>query len=115
MDDLVTMYRPTGPEERALVEASGFRRWPPRLADQPIFYPVSTHAYAAQIAQEWNVKEHGSGYVTRFQVLKSFADRYPLHQVGGRGHMEWWIPAEDLDALNQAIVGLVEVVEHFPA
>ncbi|GAB3171178.1 hypothetical protein GCM10027059_38960 [Myceligenerans halotolerans] len=34
------MWRPTGPEELALVEASGWRAWPPRLVDQPIFYVV---------------------------------------------------------------------------
>jgi hypothetical protein len=35
-----TLWRPVGPEELALVEASGRRAWPPRLPEQPIFYPV---------------------------------------------------------------------------
>lgn len=30
-DDTVTLWRPTGPEELALVEASGWCEWPPRL------------------------------------------------------------------------------------
>jgi hypothetical protein len=38
--ETVTLWRPTGPKELALVEASEWRAWPPRLADQPIFYPV---------------------------------------------------------------------------
>jgi hypothetical protein len=38
--ETVTLWRPTGPEELALVEASGWREWPPRLPGQPIFYPV---------------------------------------------------------------------------
>ena len=38
--ETVTLWRPTGPQELALVESSGWRAWPPRLADQPIFYPV---------------------------------------------------------------------------
>jgi hypothetical protein len=38
--DTTTLWRPTGPEELALVEASGWRAWPPRLPEQPIFYPV---------------------------------------------------------------------------
>ena len=53
MDDegqTVTLWRPTGPEELALVEASGWRAWPPRLPDQPIFYPVLSQDYATSIA-----------------------------------------------------------------
>ena len=46
--------------------------------------------------------------MTRFEVRKSFMDRYEIHRVGGIDHTEWWIPAEDL---NANIVGLIEVVE----
>ncbi|MCE4536334.1 hypothetical protein LXT12_03575 [Pelomonas sp. P7] len=53
MEATVVMYRPTGPEELALVQASGFKRWPPRLPDQPIFYPVTNEEYAIQIARDW--------------------------------------------------------------
>ena len=42
MSDVVTLYRPTGPTEYLLIAAAGFRRWPPRLPGQPLFYPVST-------------------------------------------------------------------------
>jgi len=105
-----TMYRPTGPEELELVKESGYRRWPPRLAEQPIFYPVTNEAYARQIAEKWNVPASGVGYVTRFEVRQEFADRYATHQVGGRDHAEWWIPAEDLPALNDNIVGVIEVI-----
>jgi hypothetical protein len=34
----LTLFRPVGPEELALIEASGWREFPPRLPDQPIFY-----------------------------------------------------------------------------
>lgn len=62
----ITLWRPTGPEELALVEASGWREWPPRLPGKPIFYPVLNEEYATMIARDWNVKHSGSGYVTRF-------------------------------------------------
>ena len=113
MEALVTLFRPIGPAELALVEASGFRRWPPRLAGQPIFYPVTNEEYAIQIARDWNVKESGSGFVTRFFVRKVFMDRYPIQTVGGRIHTEWWIPAEDLNAMNDNIVGTIEVIHEF--
>lgn len=109
-DAVVTLWRPTGPEELALVEASGWRVWPPRLPDQPIFYPVLNENYATKIARDWNVKASGIGYVTRFHVRKSFMDRYDVQQVGGRPILEYWIPAEDLDDFNANIVGKIEVV-----
>lgn len=111
----VTMYRPVGPQELTLVETSGWRKWPPRLPEQPIFYPVDNEAYAIQIARDWNVKASGSGFVTRFEVRKEFADRYPLHTVGAARHREWWIPAEELEELNANIVGLIEVIHTFGA
>ena len=111
----VTLWRPTGPKELALVEESGWRAWPPRLPDQPIFYPVLNEDYATRIARDWNVKASGAGYVTRFDVAAEFLDRYEVQQVGGRTILEYWIPAEDLDELNAHIVGRIEVVAEFRA
>ena len=111
--ETVTLWRPTGPKELALVEQSGWRAWPPRLPDQPIFYPVLNEDYAVQIARDWNVKESGAGYVTRFSVREEFISRFPVQQVGARLHTEHWIPAEDLPELNRNIVGLIEVIASF--
>jgi hypothetical protein len=112
-DDTVTLWRPTGPQELALVQASGWREWPPRLPDQPIFYPVLNEEYATMIARDWNVPASGVGYVTRFQVRRSFIDRYEVHQVGGRTILEYWIPAADLPHLNANIVGAITVVSQY--
>ena len=109
----VTLFRPTGPQELALVALSGYRRWPPRLPDQPIFYPVTTEDYAIKIARDWNVPASGAGFVTRFRVRSDFLARYEVQEAGGRAHLEYWIPAEDLDAFNAAIVGEIEVVREF--
>jgi hypothetical protein len=59
--ETVTLWRPTGPQEQALVEASGWLRWPPRRPEQPIFYPVLNEEYARMIARDWNVKHCGAG------------------------------------------------------
>ena len=115
MEPIVILYRPAGPEELALVRASGFARWPPRLPEQPIFYPVTNEQYAIDIASDWNVKASGYGCVTRFAVRKPFMDRYSVHRVGATHHAEWWIPAEDLDELNRNIVGLIEVIQEYRA
>jgi hypothetical protein len=111
--ETVRLWRPTGPEELALVEAADWQAWPPRLPEQPIFYPVLNEDYAIRIASDWNVKASGVGYVTRFDVRKSFLDRYQVHQVGGRTILEYWIPAEDLEELNANIVGTIEVTAEY--
>ena len=83
------------------------------MPDQPIFYPVTNEAYAAQIAREWNVKASGVGFVTRFLVKKNFMEKYRVEKVGGSNHTEWWIPAEELEEMNANIVGLIEVISEF--
>ena len=111
--ELVTLFRPTGPKELDWVAASGFRRWPPRLASQPIFYPVTNEAYAKEIAIKWNIPESGAGFVTKFSVRKNFMEKYQIHKAGGEDHLEWWIPAEDLEELNDNIVGLIEIIGEY--
>jgi ribA/ribD-fused uncharacterized protein len=112
-EELVTLYRPVGPKELALIRASGFREFPPRLPEQPIFYPVLNEEYARQIAQRWNVSASGAGFVTRFALRREFAARYQTQIVGTSLHQELWIPAEDLAAMNQNLVGLIEVIAEF--
>lgn len=112
-EETTVLYRPTGPRELALVRESGFKAWPPRLPDQPIFYPVTNEQYAVEIARDWNVPASGSGYVTRFRVRTAFMSRYQIHQVGASHHTEWWVPAEELEELNRNIVGVIEVVREF--
>ena len=111
--ETTTLYRPVGQKELDLIAESGFKAFPPRLPHQPIFYPVLNEEYATQIAREWNTKDESSGfvgYVTRFEVRSDFLASYEVQQVGGRIHLEYWIPAENLADFNQAIVGLIEVV-----
>lgn len=110
----VTLWRPVGPAELELIKQSGMRAFPPRLPEQPIFYPVTTEAYAITIAQDWNVPASGSGFVTCFEIAKDFLDRYEVQLAGGKAYQDYWIPAEDLDAFNAAIVGEVKVTASFP-
>jgi hypothetical protein len=111
--ETVTLYRPVGPTELALIRESGFRAFPPRLPEQTIFYPVLTEEYAIKIARDWNVKASGAGYVTRFSVRRSFLNRYEVQSAGGSQHQEYWIPAEDLAQFNVSIVGAIEVIAEF--
>ena len=111
--ETTTLYRPVGPKELALIAASGYREFPPRLPDQPIFYPVLNEEYARQIARDWNVPASGAGYVTRFAVRKDFLAPYPEQKVGASVHRELWIPSEKLAEMNKNIMGLIEVIAEY--
>jgi len=110
------LYRPVDQGELELIRASGFARFPPRLPHQPIFYPVLSEKCATQIARDWNPKDEASdfrGYVLRFRVRAEFLRHYQIHIVGNSEHQEYWIPAEDLQKLNENIVGAIEVISEF--
>jgi len=112
----ITLYRPVGQAELDLIRASGFRSFPPRLPEQPIFYPVVNEEYATQIARDWNTKDQRSGfvgYVLKFGVRENFPERYAIHTVGDTNHKEYWIPAKDLSEFNENIVGKIQIVAEF--
>ena len=115
MAETTVLFRPVGRKELELIRESGFTTFPPRLPEQPIFYPVLNEEYANQIAREWNAKhEEGRvGYVTRFYVNSEYLRRYQVQTVGASVHQEYWIPAEELDEFNKNIVGPIEVVGEY--
>ncbi|REC59065.1 ADP-ribosylation/crystallin J1 [Chryseobacterium pennae] len=110
------LYRPVGEKEMVLIMENGYKKFPPRLEWQPIFYPVLDEDYASEIAEKWNTRdEFGNylGFVTCFEVLEDVADQYPAQNVGARNHNELWVPSEELDTFNQAIIGNIEVIKVF--
>lgn len=113
--ETTTLYRPIGAKELKLIEETDFTEFPPRLPEQPIFYPVLNEAYATQIARDWNARlnEDKVGYVTRFEVANEYLQEFEVKRVGGQAHEEYWIPAEDLCRFNQNIVGRIEVIAEF--
>lgn len=111
----IFLYRPVNQQELDLIAASGWLEFPPRLPEQPIFYPVLNEEYATRIARDWNVAYYGVGYVLRFAVDADYAATFPVQNVGLREHNELWVPAEELAEFNRHIVGQIEVVSVFKA
>jgi hypothetical protein len=107
---VTTLYRPVGEKELELIRATGWRSFPPRLSEQPIFYPVLNEEYATQIAREWNTSDGGVGYVVRFSIEAEYISRFPVQTAGARIHQEHWIPAEVLEEFNSHIAGTIEIV-----
>jgi hypothetical protein len=106
-----TLFRPVNQAELDLIVKANWKKFPPRLPQQPIFYPVMNIEYARQIAVEWNVPAYKVGYVLKFDVDTDYISKYAIQNVGGKIHDELWIPSEDLDEFNNHIIGLIEVVE----
>jgi hypothetical protein len=115
MTKTTVLFRPVGAEELELIRLTNFSAFPPRLPEQPIFYPVLNEEYAVQIAREWNAKRSPGnvGYVTRFNVNSEYLSDKEIRIVGGSVHQEYWIPAEELEEFNRNIVGKIEVVAEF--
>ena len=92
------------------------RGFPPRLAQQPIFYPVVNFEYAQQIARDWNTPDKNSGFagfVTQFGVSSTYLSKFEIHTAGSAAHREYWIPAREQNSFNKAIRGRISVEEAF--
>ena len=114
MTAAVTLYRPVGLTELALIEDSGMRRFPPRMPEQPVFYPVLGREYAAEIAENWNTREpYYFGAVTTFHIDGDYASRFEPQTVGADHHQEFWVPADELPEFNAHIIGPIGVTDVF--
>jgi len=107
------LYRPVGKAEYDLILQSDFTAYPPRLPEQPIFYPVLNEKYAREIAEKWNRRYPDSqytGYVTTFEIDDIYISQFPVQTVGTSYHQELWIPAEELENFNRHIIGKIQII-----
>lgn len=110
------LYRPLGQAEYQLVVDSNYKEFPPRLPEQPIFYPVMNERYAEEIAGRWNVKDKASGYkgyIAQFEIDDEYIAHFQVQTVGASYHQELWIPAEELERFNSHIIGKIEIIRSF--
>ncbi len=110
------LYRPVGYDELKLVYQLGMRKFPPRLPEQPIFYPVLNREYACQIAEKWNTQpSHPKqiGFVLEFEVDDQYVAKFSKQVVGGKMHEELWVSAEELEEFNTHIVDQIKVTDVF--
>jgi len=75
------LFRPVNQAELDLIIQMDWKKFPPRLDGQPIFYPVLNEPYAEQITREWNVPTYGVGHVLKFEVADEFIKRYEVQKV----------------------------------
>ena len=85
MSKTITLYRPVGPKELELIRESGWRRFPPRLPEQPIFYPVVQEEYALGAAEGLEAEvdaAFGSGRVQSGTMIQFTDKAGPLSGSG---------------------------------
>lgn len=107
------LFRPVNNAELKLIKVLNWKAFPPRLEGQPIFYPVLNEEYATEITVQWNVPSYGVGHVLSFEVKDSFLEPYKVEKVGLDYHLEFWIPSEDLEAMNSAIIGDIKLIASY--
>lgn len=111
----IKLFRPVNKVELDLIQETGWKKFPPRLPEQPIFYPVTNQAYASQITTEWNLPSYKNGFVTEFELPAEYLSKFNIEKVGLDHHTELWVPAEELEEFNSQIIGDIKVVEAYHA
>ena len=107
------LYRPVNKAELDLIQESNWKRFPPRLPDQPIFYPVTNQEYASQITTEWNLPSYKNGFVTEFQLSNKYLSKFKVEKVGLDHYTELWVPAEELEEFDSEIIDRIKVIEAY--
>jgi hypothetical protein len=111
-ETVITLWRPVGPTELELIAATGMGHFPSvaratDLLSCPHGSLCHEHRAGLKRATRWRIRH------PVLQVRAAFLARYEIKEAGGRDHREYWIPAEDLPACDEAIVGEIEVTAEF--
>jgi hypothetical protein len=53
------------------------------------------------------------GYVLEFDVDAEYLRRFKVQKAGSNQHLEYWVPAEDLDEFNRHIQGEIRIIKNF--
>lgn len=110
---MTTLWRAVGQKELDTIADRDWAGMPYRLDWQPFLYIEANRDYARRIAIEWNFKQMGAGFVVEFDVSDAFLSNFDLHNVGGTGIDEYWIPAGLVDEFNTALEGKIRLVETY--
>ena len=110
------LYRPISAEEYAAIEKLEFKGFPRRSAEQPLFSALLSQEGAVQIARRMRVdKPNGSdmAYVVGFLVEDAYIRQFPVQQVQERTRRALWIPADEVDILNQHLIGVIHLLASY--
>lgn len=109
------LYRPLTAEEFRQIEAGGFSMFPARTAEQPLFTALLSHEGAAAIARRMRVNKQAEhkAYVVSFLVEDAYIRQFPVQNSDQPESRALWIPSEEIDILNQHLVGKIRLLDCF--
>lgn len=109
------LYRPLNAEEFHAVEARSFRGFPPRSDEQPLFTALLSEEGASQIAKHMRIAKEAENtvYVVSFLVEDAYIRQFPVQHAEERNRRALWLPAEEVDILNQHLIGTIRVIASY--
>ncbi len=113
MIETLTLYKPLTPIQLAAVIESGWRSFSLDHPSQKNFYLKVNKNYADLVAKMWSAPKYSAGYVAELEIEQHFIEQYELQSIAYDDQSEYRIPVEDLNKLNQHIIGLIDVISAF--
>lgn len=109
------LYRPICAEEYQEIQTMHFRGFPRRTEDQPLFTALLSQEGASQIASRMRVAKQSNPtvYVVSFLVDDAYIRQFPVQHTEERDRRALWIPAEEIDILNQHLIGEIRVLASY--
>ena len=109
------LYRPLSAEEYRAVEAKSFTGFPPRSEEQPLFTALLSEEGATQIARHMRIAKTAENliYVVSFLVDDAYIRQFPVQHVNERNRRALWIPADEVDILNQHLIGKIRLIASY--
>ena len=106
------LYRPLSAEEYRAVEEKGF---PPRSEEQPLFTALLSEEGATQIARHMRIAKTAENliYVVSFLVDDAYIRQFPVQHANERNRRALWIPADEVDILNQHLIGKIRLIASY--
>lgn len=109
------LYRPMNAEEYQELEARSFHGFPPRPSGQPLFTALFSEEGASQIARHMRIAKQADNtvYVVSFLVDDAYIRQFPVQHAHERNRRALWIPADEVDILNQHLIGDIRVLASY--
>ncbi len=109
------LYRPLSAEEYRQIESMEFKGFPARSAGQPLFTALLSHEGASGIARHMRIEKQSEHkvYVVGFLVEDAYIRQFPVQNTDQPERRALWIPAEEIEILNQHLVGKIRMLDCF--
>ncbi|MBQ5334654.1 MAG: hypothetical protein J6Z45_01760 [Oscillospiraceae bacterium] len=109
------LFRPLPAEEFRQIEANGFASFPARSSGQQLFTALLSHEGAAEIARRMRIEKQAEHtvYVVGFLVEDAYIRQFSVQNSDQPERSALWIPAEEIDILNQHLVGKIRMLDCF--